>query len=92
MPVKRKTISAAEFKAKCLRILDELEPAGIVITKHGRPVARVLPALEEDSQKLIGSMKGKILINGDLFSTGVRWDAESGYTRRRRPARRKSHY
>ncbi len=62
---------AAEFKAKCLRIFDELEPDGIVITKRGRPVARVLPAVAVDNQKLIGSMKGKIQVKGDIFSTGV---------------------
>ncbi len=38
-----KTITATEFKAKCLRLLDDLEPAGLIITKRGRPVARVLP-------------------------------------------------
>src|SRR2546430_9647360 len=67
MPVKQKTMPAAEFKAKCLRILDELEPAGILITKRGRPVARLLPAVEEDNQKLIGSMKGKIRIKVTFF-------------------------
>ena len=89
MPTKEKTIPAAEFKAKCLRILDELEPAGIIITKRGRPVARVLPAVEADNRKLIGSMKGKIQIKGNLFSTGVKWDVESGYPRRRGATRRK---
>jgi len=61
---------AAEFKAKCLRILDELGPDGIVITKRGRPVAKVMPVIAVDNKKLIGSMKGKIQIRGDIFSTG----------------------
>ena len=43
MNTKGKTITATEFKAKCLRILDELEPQGVVILKRGRPVARVTP-------------------------------------------------
>ena len=89
MPLKEKTMPAAEFKAKCLRILDELQPEGIVITKRGRPVARVLPAIAVDNQKLIGSMKGKIQIKGDIFSTGVQWNAESGHTYRGGPPRRK---
>jgi len=76
MPTREKTIPAAEFKAKCLRILEELEPGGILITKRGRPIARVLPVAKVDNQKLIGSMKGKIQIKGDLLSTGVRWDAD----------------
>ena len=70
MPVKEKTISAAEFKAKCLRILDELEPGGILVTKRGRPVARVLPATTADNQKIIGSMKGKIQIKGNWSPMG----------------------
>ena len=85
----QKTMPAAEFKAKCLKILDELEAEGILITKRGRPVARVIPAVEADNKKLIGSMKGKIEIHGDLFSTGIKWNAESGHAPRRSPARRK---
>jgi prevent-host-death family protein len=90
MATKEKTIPAAEFKAKCLRILDDLKPEGIVITKRGRPIARVLPATTADNQKLIGSMKGKIQIKGDLFSTGVHWNAESGYAHRGSRSRRRS--
>jgi len=38
-----KTIGAAKFKEQCLALLDKLSPEGIVVTKHGKPVARVLP-------------------------------------------------
>ena len=38
-----KAIGAAKFKEQCLAILDSLGPDGIVVTKHGKPVARVLP-------------------------------------------------
>jgi len=89
MAIKTKTMPAAEFKAKCLRILDELEPEGILITKRGRPVARVLPAITADNQKLIGSMKGKIKIKGDILSTGLRWNAESRHSYRNSSSRRK---
>lgn len=88
--MKEKVIPAAEFKAKCLRILDELEPQGILITKRGKAIARVLPATTVDNKSLIGSMKGKIQIKGDIFSTGVSWNAESGYPRRGRGVRRRS--
>jgi antitoxin (DNA-binding transcriptional repressor) of toxin-antitoxin stability system len=90
MATKEKSMPAAEFKSKCLRILDELEPEGLIITKRGRAVARVFPAVQLDNQKMIGSMKGKIQIKGDLFSTGVQWNAESGHSHRRGAARRKS--
>jgi prevent-host-death family protein len=69
-------ISASKFKEQCLSLLDHLEPDGIVVTKHGKPVARVIPA-DSSCAPLIGSMKGKVKVSGDVFSTGVRWNAES---------------
>jgi prevent-host-death family protein len=73
-----KTLTATEFKAKCLRILDELEPQGIVVTKRGRPVAKVIPLRTAQNADLIGCMKGKVKIKGDIFSTGIKWNAQSG--------------
>ena len=48
MVMKERTIPAGEFKAKCLAILDEVQAYGetVVVTKRGRPVARLVP-LEE---------------------------------------------
>ena len=71
-----KQIPAGKFKETCLALLDEVDAEGIVITKHGRPVAKLIP-YAADSSGLIGSLKDKIRIKGDIFSTGVRWDAES---------------
>jgi prevent-host-death family protein len=68
-------MKASQFKAECLALLDHLAPEGIVITKHGKPVARVIPA-QADCAELIGSMKGKIEVKGDILSTGIKWDAE----------------
>jgi prevent-host-death family protein len=41
-----RTICASEFKAKCLKLMDQVAATGdtLVITKRGKPVARVLPA------------------------------------------------
>ena len=69
-------MSVSKFKEQCLSLLDSLEPEGIVVTKHGKPVARVLP-VDSGCASLIGSMKGKVMITGDVFSTGIRWNAES---------------
>ena len=69
-------INASKFKEQCLAILENLEPEGIVVTKHGKPIARVIPA-SSDCAELIGSMKGKIKIHGNIFSTGIKWDAQS---------------
>jgi len=69
-----KTIAAAKFKEQCLAILDQLEPEGLVVTKHGKPVARVLP-VGRASSALIGALRGRLKITGDIVSTGVKWDA-----------------
>ena len=69
-----KRVAAAKFKEQCLSILDRLGPAGIVVTKHGKPVARVLP-METASSELIGALRGRIQVKGDIESTGERWDA-----------------
>ena len=71
-----KTIGAAQFKEKCLAILDEVGPEGIVVTKHGKPVAKLVP-IETDSAHLIGSLKDEIEVKGDIFSTGATWNAKS---------------
>ncbi len=71
-----KTIQATKFKEKCLNILDNLDSEGIIITKHGKPVAKIIP-YKTTCAELIGIMKGKIKIRGDIMSTGQKWDAES---------------
>lgn len=69
-----KTIPAAKFKEQCLAILDRLGAEGIVVTKHGKPVARVLP-MQSGSADLIGVLQHRIVIRGDLTGTGMTWDA-----------------
>ena len=68
-------ISASKFKEQCLSLLDNLDSEGIVVTKHGVPVARVMPA-DSNCAALIGSMAGKVGVSGDVFSTGIDWNAE----------------
>ena len=61
-------IPAGVFKAKCLKLMDEVAVTGeeLVITKRGKPVARLVPATEE-RPSLFGSMKGTVNILGDIF-------------------------
>jgi antitoxin (DNA-binding transcriptional repressor) of toxin-antitoxin stability system len=70
-----KKVPAARFKEQCLSLLDHLDPEGILVTKHGRPVARVLP-VERASADLIGSLRSRVRVKGDLLSTGAKWEAE----------------
>ena len=66
-----KTVGAAKFKEQCLSLIDHLDPEGLVVTKHGKPVARVLP-YERRFAPLIGSLRDKIGIHGDIMTTAVR--------------------
>jgi prevent-host-death family protein len=77
MKIKRKTLTATEFRAQCLRILDNLDARGVIITKRGQPIAKVTPIAQHSNAKLIGCMKGKVVIKGEIFSTGIKWDAQS---------------
>ncbi|MBI4729473.1 MAG: type II toxin-antitoxin system Phd/YefM family antitoxin [Acidobacteria bacterium] len=70
-----KEIAAAKFKEQCLAILDAVDEEGIVITKRGKPVAKLIP-IRAESAALIGALKDKLKIKGDVQSTGIRWHAE----------------
>ena len=71
-----KSIGAAKFKEQCLALLDRLDADGLIITKHGKPVARVVP-YDNEGAELIGSLRHKIRIKGDVFTTGLQWDADA---------------
>ena len=60
-----KQIAAAKFKEQCLAILDEVDEEGIVITKRGKPVAKLI-SIRAESAELIGALKGKLEINGEI--------------------------
>ena len=66
-----KTIGAAKFKERCLALLDDLDQDGLIIS---HPVARLLP-FEHQHAELIGSLRDKVEIRGDILSTGIEWDA-----------------
>jgi prevent-host-death family protein len=64
-----KRVAAAEFKANCLRLMDEVarERRPITITKRGKPVAKLVP-VEEEPRDLFGYMAGTARICGDIIS------------------------
>ncbi len=73
----RQEIAAGEFKAKCLRLLDEVQRTRkeILITKRGRPVARLLPVGEVSP--ILGRMRGSAEIAGDLLApVGELWNVD----------------
>lgn len=64
------TITATEFKAKCLALIDEVQEKGgeLLISKHGRPVARLVPAGAEKPWLVL---RGKGRFTGDAFAPVV---------------------
>ncbi len=91
------TITASEFKAKCLRLMDQVSKTGesISITKRGVEVARLTPP--ESREDLLRSLRGSVRIHGDIVSSSVRdedFDAftgqelEHGQPRKRKGRRR----
>jgi prevent-host-death family protein len=73
-------VPAGEFKARCLKLMDEVRATRrpIVITKRGKPVAKLVP-VEEERPSLYGRLKGTVTIHGDIFSPiDVDWHAERG--------------
>ena len=67
-----KTIAAAEFKAKCLALIDQVHDEGepITITKRGRTVARLVPAGNDDEQPWL-RVRGTLKKYEDPFAPAI---------------------
>lgn len=80
MDNKTRHIAAGEFKAKCLHLLDEVarSHAPLVITKRGKPVAKLVP-IDDRPVDIYGCMAGTVRILGDIVSPldDVEWDADA---------------
>jgi prevent-host-death family protein len=89
-------ISAAEFKARCLKLMDEIARTrqAVVITKRGRPVAKLVAVEPEPRRPLYGCMAGTVTFEGDILAPlDVEWEAEAEtephlYPRKHRGRRR----
>lgn len=71
-----RTITASQFKARCLRLLDEVEATSepLVITKHGRPVARLEPLAAPAD--MLGSVTAHLSDEELIHATAGDWDVE----------------
>jgi prevent-host-death family protein len=81
--MQNRVVSATEFKAKCLALLDEVDEHGgwITVTKRGRPVATVGPARKKKAWKSPeGAWAGKVKIIGDIVNmdTSHLWNVVKG--------------
>jgi prevent-host-death family protein len=64
-----KTVPAGYFKARCLKIMDEVRSTRVplTITKKGKPVAKLVPP-DEQPEEIFGCLKGEIEIVGDIVA------------------------
>lgn len=67
--MKTKRMAAGEFKAKCLAVMDEVQAKRlpVIITKRGKPVAKLVP-VDEERDEIFDCMKGRIRFLGDVIS------------------------
>ena len=74
-----RTVKASEFKAKCLKLMDEVAESGeeVIITKNGRPVSRLVPYRAKPKAPF-GRDRDKIGILGDMTAPiDAEWEAET---------------
>ena len=71
-----KDVSISEFKAKCLGLIDQVEKTRqpLRITRHGKPVAEVVPTGPDRKRDFLGSMQGTVEILGDIVSPVIDLD------------------
>jgi prevent-host-death family protein len=75
-----KTVTATQFKADCLKLIDAMNASGepVIVTRHGKPVAKLVPMPSQKEASIFGSMRDSILGYGDIVSPAADpedWDA-----------------
>ncbi|MFH1706297.1 MAG: type II toxin-antitoxin system prevent-host-death family antitoxin [Planctomycetota bacterium] len=73
-------MSAALFKARCLKLMDQVNATHeeVTITKHGKPVAKLVPCSARPSRALYGCLRGSVTIKGDIIApVASQWEAET---------------
>jgi len=72
-------IKAGEFKAKCLKIMDTVNTYHheVIVTKYGKPVAKLVPVSDKKNQEIFGFMKDSVTINNDITRPiQEKWNAD----------------
>lgn len=74
-------VPISEFKAKCLRLIEQVHKTRqpLRITRHGRPLAEVIPAGPDRKRKFLGDMIGTAEIVGDIISPIIDLDEIEAY-------------
>lgn len=72
-------IAAGKFKAVCLKLMDQVSRTGeeVIITKRGRPIARLVPVGAVAARPLFGLLSEEVAVYGDIVEpTGESWEAD----------------
>ena len=71
-----KTVLISEFKAKCIRMMKEVQKSGqpLTVTLRGRPVVRVEPIAIDARKRVLGSLKGRMTIRGNIMKSDFERD------------------
>jgi len=74
-------VSISEFKAKCLGLIEQVQKTRqpLRITRHGKPVAEVIPAGPDRKRSFLGRMEGTVEILGDIVSPVIDLDEFEAY-------------
>lgn len=79
-PASDEWVTAADFKANCLRLIEEVRQGRgeVVVTRYGKPVARLVPYTEAPAMSLFGHLSGSVVSHGDLIAPiDEPWDADA---------------
>ena len=73
-----KEIIISEFKAKCIAILKSVQTSRepVVVTRRGEPIARIEPMPVGTTTRLLGALRGRMKIRGDIVRAGSEEDWE----------------
>ena len=77
-------IASSAFKAQCLRLIDEVAEgrSEVIITKHGKPKARLVP-FDDEPRPLFGYLRGSVTVRGDITAPlDETWDATDEVSRK----------
>lgn len=72
-------IAAGQFKTKCLQLMDQVQQTReeVVITKRGKPLAKLVPVLEAEFDTIVGYLPGSVQVVGNIVSpVDERWEAD----------------
>jgi prevent-host-death family protein len=68
-----KKMAAGSFKIHCLALMDEVQAKrqAIIITKRGKPVAKLVPVDRDDQDEIYNFLRGKGAIVDDIISPAI---------------------